>query len=349
MGTPLLLGTAETAAHLKSALASEEGEAVLAVSYWGDGAARELGLTESKAAIRIICDLWSGRCNPKEIKRLLTAGAIIKTLDRFHAKTYCFSKEAVIGSNNASANGLGFEGSEAKSNVELSAVIQDAAFVAAVRDWFEKQWDKAGPVDRQAADDARPFWEAAQRNRPTQTSNTLLTGLAHGNPRLRNAPIWIEAHIADEPDRSAKQAFAKHGRKNYTDLELEEAEENYYLFFQDVDGNWPAKPGQVILCFEFEGRSGLPKFQRMWRVRAKPFIPAPSRARPRSRIVLFELINDCYGIRLPQREAALMGKAISSHLNKHHQWQGDEQPSNYGFLLWTPLQRFWNEHKSLLA
>jgi hypothetical protein len=343
-----LLTTSETAAHLRNELASDAGEALLAVAYWGKGAAKELGFDTRTAPTRVICDLWSGLCNPNEIKALLKYGVQIKTRDRFHAKAYRISGGVIIGSSNASTNGLGFEASEARRNVELNISITSAEVAAEVQDWFETEWAKAEPVDRNSAEDARPFWEATQRNRPTQTSKTLLQGLAEGSPRLRNASLWLGAHTADEPDQSAKEAFRLHGRGRYTSKELDAAED-YYLFYVDSSGRWPVKPGDVVLDFEFERRSGIPDFHRMWRVRTDPFIPAASKRFPKSRIVLCDLIDDYRGIRLPKREASLIGKAISIHLDKHKKWEADTLPINYEFLLWMPLIKFWQEHKSLLT
>lgn len=342
-----LLRTAATAAYLQAELASPD-EVLLAVAYWGKGAAKELGLHNRKGPFRIICDLWSGRCHPDEIKKLLKQGAQIKTRDKFHAKTYCTSDRVIIGSSNASTNGLGFEGSDARSNVELNAAIRDADLVADVQSWFEAEWQKAEPVDAELAEDARPFWEAAQRNRPTQTSKTLLQGLAEGNPRLRNASLWVGAHLGEEPDQSAKAAFNMHGKGRYTSDQLKAAED-YYMFYQDLSGKWPIHPGDVIIDFEFEQRSGIPEFGGMWRISEDPFLPAPNKRLPKSRIVLCDLIDNYRGMRLPKREALLIAKAVSTHLTTHRQWDADRIPSNREFLLWMPVSVFWQDHKALLA
>ena len=318
------------------------------MAYWGTGASKELGLDNRKGPFRIICDLWSGRCNPAEIKKLLKYGAEIKTRDKLHAKTYCISDRVIIGSSNASTNGLGIEGSEARSNIELNAAIRDADFVAAVRSWFEDEWHKAEPVDSTSAEDARPFWEAAQRNRPTQTSKTLLQGLAENNPRLRNASLWVEAYMGGQPSQNAKKEFRRSGEGKFTTEQLQ-AMKQYYPFYQDSSGKWPVQPGDVGLAFEFEQRTGMPEFCRMWRIRKDPFIPAPSKQLPKCRIVLCDLIDDYRGMRLPKREASLIAGAISAHLKANNQWDADRIPTNHEFLLRMPLGQFWKEHRDILA
>ena len=44
----------------------------IAVAFWGEGAAKTLRLTGARRG-RIICNLESGACNPKEVRKLLTA------------------------------------------------------------------------------------------------------------------------------------------------------------------------------------------------------------------------------------------------------------------------------------
>jgi hypothetical protein len=44
----------------------------IAVAFWGEGAAKTLRLTGARRG-RIICNLESGSCNPKEVRKLLTA------------------------------------------------------------------------------------------------------------------------------------------------------------------------------------------------------------------------------------------------------------------------------------
>jgi hypothetical protein len=86
----------------------------LAVAFWGKGAPEELGISKSQARLTVICNLSMGGTNPAVIRSLRTThGApTVRQNDRLHAKVYLFAHAAVIGSSNASANGLALEGSE---------------------------------------------------------------------------------------------------------------------------------------------------------------------------------------------------------------------------------------------
>ncbi|MBC7102912.1 MAG: phospholipase D family protein [Parvibaculum sp.] len=84
-----------------------------AVAYWGKNSVKETGITQrKKGSTRILCDLFSGACNPDEVLKLLKCGVEVKTLDGMHAKVWVNRDTAIVGSANASANGLGFEGSK---------------------------------------------------------------------------------------------------------------------------------------------------------------------------------------------------------------------------------------------
>jgi phosphatidylserine/phosphatidylglycerophosphate/cardiolipin synthase-like enzyme len=111
----------------------------LAVAYWGANACKTLGLNLIKGPVRIICDAHSGACNPDELKILLKKGFDVKTRIGLHAKVAITSKSVIVGSANASTNGLGQEGEEA-NNIEAAAFIVDREFLATVQTWFDSLW-----------------------------------------------------------------------------------------------------------------------------------------------------------------------------------------------------------------
>ena len=96
-------------------IASRTGEVMAAVAYWGSGAAERTGLTQHNrpASVRVICDLLSGACNPAEIEALRALGVTVKTLDRLHAKVWIGEDDVIVGSANASRNGLPAEANKA--------------------------------------------------------------------------------------------------------------------------------------------------------------------------------------------------------------------------------------------
>ena len=107
-------------------ITSRTGEVMAAVAYWGSGAAERTGLTEHDrpASVRAICDLLSGACNPDEIETLMQLGLSVRTLDRLHAKVWIGGDDVIVGSANASRNGLPGE-DEQGANLEAAVLSQD--------------------------------------------------------------------------------------------------------------------------------------------------------------------------------------------------------------------------------
>jgi PLD-like domain len=144
--------------------------AYFAVAYWGKNAAKRLGLDKNKKPVRIICDLWSYACNPSELQKLLELGFELKTKDGFHAKVYITTNRVIIGSANASINGLGDEDKE-DFELEAAVVSFDKAIIQAARVWFDNHWKTACEIDKPKLDKYRRLWLRRQRER---SANNLL-------------------------------------------------------------------------------------------------------------------------------------------------------------------------------
>jgi hypothetical protein len=90
----------------------------VAVACWGAGsrALFDFGKAANKD-VKIVCDLMSGACNPDEVESLIGffGDDRVLTLDGLHAKVWLTEHGAIVGSSNASANGLGLEGDELAS------------------------------------------------------------------------------------------------------------------------------------------------------------------------------------------------------------------------------------------
>jgi PLD-like domain len=116
------------------------GAGVIAVPFWGRGALKLLGL-DGGANVRIICNLDHPGCNPFVIEQLRDHKVKVRTHKRLHAKIYGTADMAIVGSSNASSNGLTVEGREAQGWVELNVVSCDPMFVADVLGEFENLWE----------------------------------------------------------------------------------------------------------------------------------------------------------------------------------------------------------------
>lgn len=134
-------------------------EPCCAVAFWGDGAVGKLfaedGLPEDA---KIICDLTMGGTNPKELIALgAPTNRNLKHTAGLHAKVYISNIGLIVGSANASNNGIGFldvpKLSEAATfHAEGTRVHSDA------KRWFRGLWKKAEAVDADALNRAQDAW-----------------------------------------------------------------------------------------------------------------------------------------------------------------------------------------------
>ena len=69
--------------------------------------------------------------------------------------------EAVVGSANASMNGLGFE--TAGPNIEAAVHLRDKEIAGKVREWFLREWGLADCVDDALLQAAETLWDKTQK------------------------------------------------------------------------------------------------------------------------------------------------------------------------------------------
>ena len=167
-----------------SAWCSQQRGAVrIAVAFWGEGAIEHLGL-DGACDVRILLDLSAGASNPKTVRRLLTMfPRSVRQLDRLHAKAWIGEQSVIIGSANASANGLGLEGSEATHWRELGLRTGDAAIVSNARAWFEALWEvHSQTISEQDLRTAEASWKRRRAGRPSQSQGRNLLDAASRFP-----------------------------------------------------------------------------------------------------------------------------------------------------------------------
>lgn len=152
--------------------------AKLAIAYWGRGGTKLLGLDPKNRDVRVICCLNGGKSDPDEIGRF---GARARQNDRLHAKVIWTPEGAIVGSANASSNGLPSEEEAAKGLIEAGVHISDPATLASIAAWFDRQYAAARrivPADLDAAADARrrAIWLSGKRPRKPSLMEAFRSG-----------------------------------------------------------------------------------------------------------------------------------------------------------------------------
>src|SRR5690606_37875184 len=108
-------------------------------------------------------------------------GVQLKQRDRLHAKLYLGQDEMVVGSANASANGLGAEGHEATHLCELGARTACPDALAQAAEWFDRQWSVGRRITPRDLAAAKAAWKSRRRTRLASSADSILD-IARSNP-----------------------------------------------------------------------------------------------------------------------------------------------------------------------
>lgn len=229
-------------------LVSREGELLAAVAFWGRGAGRQTGITErtsqSAQPTRVLCDLLSGACNPSEIRYLQENGVQVKYRPNLHAKVWMNGNEVVVGSSNASTNGLGFEA--AGSNIEAAIHLNDKKVAKNVQEWFLREWGFAQCIDDALLETAEILWKQSQ-NRGGAISKCLIT-----------------AYVQSKLSKKARDRFDQIAPDHYDGPdEIPVADETCYEFGPN---DMLPTTGTVYMDYSRDGNGEPFKFEGFWEV-----------------------------------------------------------------------------------
>lgn len=136
------------------------GDLRCAVAFWGKDAARTLfpgGKPPTDA--RLICDIAMGGTNPYELEALgAPDNSNLLHLKGLHAKVYISDRGLIVGSANASNNGIGF--------LNVAGLVEAGTFHDPGSDvfdrtvaWFESLWKRSRLIDVFQLELARDNWK----------------------------------------------------------------------------------------------------------------------------------------------------------------------------------------------
>ena len=225
-----------------------------AVAFWGMDIAEEI--IKSKIDIKIVCNLGSGACNPFAIEKLIEHGVQVKTNDVLHAKVYISDELAIVGSANASSNGLGYEDSELAGWIEASIITTDKEIIGKASSWFTGLWDSSDLVDDGMLEKARLLWVKRRasrlpraKNNLTSLSEVLKTDLSDFKDKNQYIAIWKESLSEDAEEELEKIK----GQLNNSQITC----------YEDWKGLCN-KPAGLFVCDFFFGPRGGVKFDGLY-------------------------------------------------------------------------------------
>lgn len=229
-------------------LVCEDGNVLAAVAFWGCGAVEVTGIDYKRnGRVRILCDVFSGACNPNEIQTLLNCSNVkVRTLHGMHAKVWANGDHVIVASANASMNGLGFEAGDC--NVEAAVQLRNPTMAKQVRKWFKKNWKVATKVDQQTLIEVKNIWDNRQKHAPRRIMS-----------------YNIGAYNFKKLDGGVEEEWrARHPN----------ADANKTSFYVYGSNAAVPKPGTVILDFTCEEQGGDFEFNGTWQIDGQP-CPVP--------------------------------------------------------------------------
>jgi hypothetical protein len=269
-------GLSLTGAILDVVASSEQID--MAVAFWGAGALERLRLHKGAKSGTILCDARSGGCNPSTLRALIRNGFTVLDVSGLHAKVYLTSDAMVVGSANASTNGLGEEASEIDLQLEAGYFTEDQNDLNAARRWFDRTAKQGSQVTETTLREIELLWRSRPKPKPRQS---FLRALESRDAGLMDSRFFAAVYRSapEYPPEDVEQAYKE---TLYFDQAAYEASSTYPFFWGAE--NWESKlqTGDVILSLEV-GRRGSVNYDGIWRVQdllPNGLIPLQRVARP---------------------------------------------------------------------
>lgn len=176
-----------------------------AVAFWGSGAADRLGLAARPAGAQVVCNLAMGGTNPSEIRALLNAGVTVRQADDLHAKVYLFDNAVVLGSSNASSNGLSFQDGDGLGWREANVLIEEPETIRSIEAWLTTL--RSRDITEADLEAALEMWRRRRREAKPPAASRSVLGVMKTNPGyFADRGGWLLLYM-DEMDPHAKTAF----------------------------------------------------------------------------------------------------------------------------------------------
>lgn len=189
-------------------------EVKCAVAFWGEGS-QNLFETVRHKNIQIICNLTTGGTNPGPIKAIQDMGIEIKQANTLHAKIFYTDQGCIIGSANASANGLTLQGNELEGWIEACYFIapEKESEMTVVKEWFESLYTSSSKIEPADLALAKEIWNNRRSQRPFRSQQRPFRSPQSffeliQNGELVDRDIYI-AITSEEPTKEAKNTFDK--------------------------------------------------------------------------------------------------------------------------------------------
>lgn len=286
----------------------------LAVAFWGKGATELLSLDKFAYSAQIVCDAYSGACNPDVLESLMEQHDV-RTLNGMHAKVYWSPSAAVVGSANASVNGLRSEVNALR--YEAAIEVAEPLILLEIEAWFDGVFANAEVLDERSLAVIRKRWEKTQASRLIGASapDSLLDVLIETPDDLLNRRLFVMVTNDGQTSKEALAAYEslKGGLFRPEDIQVFEEEGTTPFYEHTEDGAWDVRPNDVFIDFCRGSRGGL-SFQGIWQVRNNGWRHPAGEG---SSIIIVDRIEKVDGKQLSIENAKKLGDVLKGMIREN--------------------------------
>jgi hypothetical protein len=186
-------------------LSKTKGRLKCAVAYWGKDGIKLTGINPKRRNVQIVCCLKGGKSDPDLIKKF---GYRARQHDRLHAKVFWTDKEAIIGSANASSNGMPEEEGTADGLLEAGFLVKDPIQLASIENWFGQLYKRSRKIKSQDLAMAREARKRRIFGEPKARKQSLIRALREGG-KLEFGKQKISIVLWNERTTIQQNAVAK--------------------------------------------------------------------------------------------------------------------------------------------
>ena len=202
-----------------------------------------------------------GGTNPRVIEELRDKGFQVKHNSTLHSKVYWTNRGIVVGSANASANGLSLESVEQDGWLEAAIHSNRPTDIKTVRAYVDEIWNASDEVTTQDLTNAKVKWK---KRRPIPLPNAgidFITALRNGMFTDRENTVYVVIDVEDASDyRDDIAAQANELQQEYRELDGREL---------DAWVNWTDIPRKEYIVDYWRGPRGGWKFCKVWKTLPK--------------------------------------------------------------------------------
>ena len=231
------------------------------VAFWGNGALDMFdGLgKECLRGLRIVCNLTMGGTNPRVIEEMLDREIAVRHSPTLHSKVYWTDKGVVVGSANASANGLSLESAAQEGWLESALYSNHRRIIEEVGRYIDEMWRKSNEIEPKDLKEARKNW---RRRRPVSPPNDeigFFDALKRGMFTDRDTPVYIGMDV-DSAMEYQEDVVTQAQEMQEQDVELRHRNLGAWVWV----GDCRIPPGTYVISFFRGPRRGI-RFTKAWK------------------------------------------------------------------------------------